>query len=102
MRLLIRHLDTKDKNTSELGLYGLTRADGEHKFRGSWPRGQLFAAHYPPPQVSSEAHLPCETSPTLYLTYLVPMQLGHYQGCRNSVCGCSLSEFHQHYYILIT
>lgn len=69
--LLIRHLDTKNRNLHGLGLYRLTLADGEHKFRSCRPRGQLFTAHYPPLRCPRKPtfpmkHHPLCTSPILF------------------------------------
>lgn len=93
--LPIHCLDAKNKDVSELGLYRLISADGEQSAEAVG-LGTSCSQLIIPPEVSSEGHLPRETSSTLSLTYLVPVQRGHDQGCRNSVCGCSLSEFHQY------
>lgn len=67
-------------NMGKLALYHLVLADGGHSpevlgLEASC--SQLIS----PPDVSPEAHLPWETSSALYLAYLVPLWLGHYQDC---------------------
>lgn len=81
MAFLIYHSDAKSKNIGELALYHLTLADGGHspEVLGLWAScSQLIS---PPFTCLLKPTFP-EKSSALYLTYLVPVWLGHYQDCR--------------------
>lgn len=67
--LPIHCLDAKNKDVSEVGLYRLISADGEQSAEAVG-LGTSCSQLIIPPEVSSEGHLPHETSSTLSLTYL--------------------------------